>query len=175
MGKAGAAEPGLLFVGALYSNPDVFSESSEILRKTFGEILFTSPPSPWDYSLYYRDELGWPIVRQFLFFRDLIVAGSLPDIKLKTNELEEALSFDNKRRVNLDPGYLTLAKVVLASTKNYSHRIYLDKGIYGEVTLIYREDTFKPHLFTYRDYRDRDCVDLLVNARAMLKKMLDKR
>lgn len=174
MGKTRSIESGLLFIGTLYSDPDVFSRAEEMLRKIFGEILLTSPASPWDYSLYYKDELGWPIVRQFIFFKDLIDAGSLPGIKLKANEIEEELSCNNKRCVNLDPGYLTLAKVVLASTKNYSHRIYLGKGIYGEVTLVYQDNTFKPHLFTYRDYQDQGCIDLFVNARATLKKILDK-
>jgi hypothetical protein len=175
MGKAGSAESGLLFIGTLYNNPEFFTRSNAILQKSFGEILFTSPPSAWDYSLYYKEEIGWPIVRQFIFFRDLIDAGNLPAIKLKTNEIEESLSVNNKRSVNLDPGYLTLAKVVLASTKNYSHRIYLGEGIYAEVTLVYQDDTFKPHLFTYRDYQRPDCIGLFVNARTMLKKTLDEK
>jgi hypothetical protein len=175
MGKAGSAESGLLFIGTLYSDPDIFSRSKDILQKNFGEILFTSPPSPWDYSPYYKDELGWPIIRQFIFFKDLLDAGNLPGIKLKTNEIEERLSSNNRRSINLDPGYLTLAKVVLASTKNYSHRIYLGEGIYGEVTLVYQDNTFRPHLFTYRDYQEHGCIDLFVNARAMLKKILDER
>jgi len=175
MGKAGSAESGLLFVGTLCSDPVFFAKSKEILQKIFGKILFASPPSPWDYSLYYKDELGWPIVRQFIFFKDLIDAGNLPAIKLKSNEIEERLSFNNRRGINLDPGYLTLAKVVLASTKNYSHRIYLGEGIYGEVTLIYQDNTFKPHLFTYRDFQDRGCIELFMSARAMLKKILDQR
>jgi hypothetical protein len=175
MGKAGSAESGLLFIGTLYSDPDLFSRSKEILQKSFGEILFTSPPSRWDYSPYYKDEFGCPIVRQFIFFKDLIDAGNLPDIKLKTNEIEEELSLNNRRGVNLDPGYLTLAKVVLASTKNYSHRIYLGQGIYGEVTLVYQDNTFRPHLFTYRDYQDRGSIDLFVSARAILKKILDQK
>jgi hypothetical protein len=175
MGKAGSGESGLLFIGTLYSDPEVFSRSKEILQNTFGDILFTSPASPWDYSLYYKDELGWPIVRQFIFFKDLIDAGNLPGIKLKTNEIEERLSSNKRRGINLDPGYLTLAKVVLASTKNYSHRIYLGEGIYGEITLVYRYNTFTPHLLTYRDFQDQNCIDLFVSARVMLKKILDKR
>jgi hypothetical protein len=175
MGKTGSGESGLLFVGTLYNDPEIFSRSKEIIQKIFGDILFASPPSPWDYSLHYKDELGWPIVRQFIFFKDLLDAGNLPRIKLKTNEIEEVLSFNNRRGINLDPGYLTLAKVVLASTKNYSHRIYLGEGIYGEVALVYRDNTFKPHLFTYRDFQDRDCIELFVSARAMLKKILDQR
>jgi len=175
MGKAGSGESGLLFIGTLYSDPETFSRSKEILQKIFGEVLFTSPPSPWDYSLYYKNELGWPIVRQFMFFRDLIDAGNLPRVKLMTNEIEQELSRNNRRCINLDPGYLTLAKVVVASTKNYSHRIYLGGGIYGEVTLVYQDNIFKPHLFTYRDYQDRNCIELFLSARARLKEILDKR
>jgi hypothetical protein len=100
--------------------------------------------------------------------------GTIADIKLKTNEIEDAFSLNGKRRINLDPGYLTLAKIVLVSTKNYSHRIYLKKGIYGEVTLIYYKDgTFKPHLFTYRDYQDKACTDIFLHVRELLKKKLD--
>ncbi len=93
---------------------------------------------------------------------------------LKTNEIEDAFSLNGKRRINLDPGYLTLAKIVLVSTKNYSHRIYLKKGIYGEVTLIYYKEygTFKPNLYTYRDYQDKAHIDVFMQARELLKKIL---
>jgi len=98
----------------------------------------------------------------------------LAQIKLKTNEIEDALSSKGKRCINLDPGYLTLSKIVLASTKNYAHRIYLGKGVYGEVTLVYvyKDSTYTPHLFTYRDYQDKTCIEMFLNVRAMLKKML---
>lgn len=172
MGKVKSPEPALLFIGTLYSDPGIFNQSKEMLERNFGDILFISSSIPWDYSLYYKDEIGWPLFRQFIFFKNLIDPGTIADIKLKTNEIEEELSSHGKRRINLDPGYLTLSKIVLASTKNYAHRIYLSKGIYAEVTLMYRDDTFKPHLFTYRDYQDKVCIDIFMNARAKLKKML---
>jgi len=134
--------------------------------------LFISPSLPWDYSSYYKDEIGWPLSRQFIFFKNLIDPGSLADIKLKTNEIEDSLSSEGKRSINLDPGYLNLSNVVLASTKNYAHRIYLNKGIYAEVTLIYKDDTYKPHLFTYSDYQDKTHVDIFLKAREILKKLL---
>jgi hypothetical protein len=166
-------EPALLFIGALYSDAEIFDQSKLILTNNFGDILFESPSIRWDYSSHYKDELGWPILKQFIFFKKMPDPGTIADIKLKTNEIEDSLSLDGKRRINLDPGYLTLAKIVLASTKNYSHRIYLKKGIYGEVTLIYYKDgTFKPHLFTYRDYQDKASIDVFLHARATLKKML---
>lgn len=172
MGKVRAAEPVLLFVGTLYSDAGIFDHSKEILEKNFGDILLTSPSIKWDYSSYYKDELGWPLFRQFIFFKNLIDPKILVDIKLKTNEIEDALSSRGKRCINLDPGYLTLSKIILASTKNYAHRIYLGEGIYGEVTLIYKDGTYNPHLYTYRDYQDKMYIDIFMNVREMLKKML---
>jgi len=173
--KIRALEPALLFTGALYSDSAIFESSKELLRNNFGEILFESLPVPWDYSFHYRNELGSPISRQFIFFKNMLDSDTIADIKLKTIEIEDLLSLNGKRRINLDPGYLTLAKIVLASTKNYSHRIHLKKGIYGEVTLIYysKDGTFKPHLFTYRDYQDKACINTFLHVRELLKKKLD--
>jgi hypothetical protein len=172
MERTRSADPALLFVGTLYSEEKILNYSKEILERNFGDILLVSPSIPWNYSSYYKDELGWPLFRQFIFFKTLIDPGILADIKLKTNEIESTLSSEGKRRVNLDPGYLTLSKIVLASTKNYAHRIYLGKGIYGEVTLIYKDGIYSPHLFTYKDYQDKQYIGIFMNARKMLKKML---
>jgi len=174
MGKIKPPELVLLFVSTLYSSKNIFNQSNKILEKHFGDILFVSPSLPWDYSSYYKDEIGWPLFRQFFFFKNLIDPGLLADIKLKTNEIESSLSSEGKRSINLDPGYLTLSKVVLASTKNYTHRLYLGKGIYGEITLIYRDDTYHPHLYTYKDYQDKTHIDIFMNARSLLKKMLNQ-
>ena len=173
MGKIRPSEAALLFVGMLYSDPGVFGQAKTSVERNFGEILWMVPPVPWEYSTHYRDELGWPITRQFLFIRGLFDTGRLAEVKLGTNGIETSLSAGGKRRVNLDPGYVTLAKVVLASTKNYSHRVYLGKGIYAEVTLIYHagERCFAPHLFTYRDYREKRCIDMFVEARGILAGM----
>ncbi len=161
-------------MGALYSDPEIFGRTGIILGEHFGEIFLISPAVPWDHSSHYGDELGLPINRRFIFFRNIFDTGTLADIKLKTNEIEDALSVDGRRRINLDPGYITLAKVVLASTKNYSHRICLGKGIYAEITLIYRHNTktFTPHMFTYTDYRDKENIDLFLKIRNELKKIV---
>jgi hypothetical protein len=172
--RAWPSEPALLFIGTLCADQEVSNHAQKILQGNFGALLSESPSLPWDYSPYYKDELGWPISRQFLFFENLIDPGLLVGIKQKTNEIEEELSLNGKRRINLDPGYLTLSKIVLASTKNYAHRVYLGKGIYAEVTMIFRDDTFRPHLFTYRDYQDTACIEIFMNARGMLKKMITK-
>jgi len=171
MGRVGHPDPALLFIGTLYADKSILQDTHELLVRNFGEILLTSPSMPWDYSTYYHDEIGYPLLRRFHFFKTLITPACLTDIKLKTNDIEDILSLEGRRRINLDPGYLTLSQIVLASTKNYSHRIYLGKGIFGEVTLIYRNKTYKPHLFTYRDYQDNTYIELFLNARELLKKM----
>jgi Domain of unknown function (DUF4416) len=175
MRKSKSLESPLLFTGTLYSNREIFNQAREILEREFGDILLVSPPSPWDYSHYYKEELGSPVLRQFIFFKTIIDPGTLADIKIKTIEIENALSSDRGRRINLDPGYITLAKIVLASTKNYSHRIYLGKGIYAELTLLYRNrtNTYTPHLFTYTDYKEEQNIDLFLKVREMLKKILE--
>lgn len=172
MGRVRHPDPVLLFVGTLYCDESVLHDAHKLLEKHFGDFFLEGPSIPWDYSTYYHHEIGCPLLRQFLFFKTLIDPSNLADIKLKTNEIEDILSFEGKRRINLDPGYLTLSNIVLASTKNYAHRIYLGKGIFGEVTLIYKGETYHPHLFTYRDYQDKTYIDMFLNVREMLKKML---
>jgi hypothetical protein len=172
MNRVKECEQALLFVGMLYSDPGVLNHVQQTLEREFGGPLLVSPSSKWDYSLHYKDELGWPLLRQFIFFKKVIDPETLADIKVKTNEIEDSFSVNGKRQINLDPGYLTLAKIVLASTKNYAHRVYLRKGIYGEITLFYQDGIFKPHIFTYRDYQEKSCVDMFMRARTLFKKQL---
>jgi hypothetical protein len=157
----------LLFVGALYSDQEYYFRACEALRDIFGDIAMESPPSSWDFSDYYKDEMGTPIFRRFVFFREPFSPDELADAKLKTIKLETGFSVEGKRQINLDPGYLTPAKVVLASTKDYSHRIYLRDGIYAEATLIFKGNRFQPHLHTYTDYKDEKRQRLFLLAREM--------
>lgn len=162
----------MLFVGALYGSEDNYRRAREGLADAFGPVLAESPPIPWEYSDYYRPELGWPITRRFVFFENLISQEELKDIKLGTAQMEASLSSGGKRGVNLDPGYLTAAKVVLASTKDYSHRVCLGGGIFAEVTLYFQGGEFRPHLFTYRDYREEATLGMFAEMRDVLKKRL---
>lgn len=168
MGKPRPQEKALLFIATLYSENGFFIKAEELLKKEFGEVLFESKPFPWDYSEYYRDELGWPINRQFLAFKKMINPETIREIKLFTNNLEEILSDSDKRKINLDPGYVTLSKVVLATTKNYAHRIYIGKGIYTEVTLFYKNKSFRPHEFTYKDYQSPEYINFFKQLREYL-------
>lgn len=170
MGVPHLFEEPILFIGMLFPEKEVFDEVTPRLKDKFGNILFESESQPWNFSDHYREEMGAPLYRKFIFFGEVIDPSILPEIKLFTNEIESSYSHFGKRRINLDPGYITLAKVVLASTKNYSHRIYLGKGIYAELALIYRGEQFHPMPYTYNDYKDPAYVSLFMKARNLLKK-----
>jgi hypothetical protein len=167
MARIRDVEKTLLFSGVLYSSQEYYLKAYSELQEVFGEIVMESPPSAWDFSDYYSDEMGSPIFRRFLFFREPFMPDKLADAKLKTIELESGFSINEKRQVNLDPGYLTPAKIVLASTKDYSHRIYLRDGIYAETTLIFKGKRFMPHIHTYTDFRDEKRRELFMLAREM--------
>ncbi|MCX7793496.1 MAG: DUF4416 family protein [Thermodesulfovibrionales bacterium] len=172
MGRLREAEKAVLFTGILLAEEEITETVMPLLNKEFGEILYSTPLKEWKWTDYYRKEMGENLKRFFIFFKNIIDPSSLADIKLRTNEIEEIFSVSGKRRINLDPGYLTPSKVVLASTKNYCHRIYLGKGIYAEITLYYKDNTFKPHIFTYRDYAEPGTISIFNSAREMVKDLL---
>lgn len=173
MGAIKPPRPAMLLVGALFSSGEPMGRAGEALRESFGRILHETEPVPW-HSQHYREELGWPIMRKFLFFETLIDPCDIAGIKLKTILLESTLSEDGKRQVNLDPGYITLAKLVLASTKDFAHRVCISKGVYAEVTLTYsrKENGFIPQANTYRDFRERQNLELFTRMRQALKAKL---
>jgi hypothetical protein len=110
--------------------------------------------------------MGAGLKRKFVFFKDLIEPGAISGIKLRTIELEDRfLNEKGGRRINLDPGYLNLAKIVLVSTKDYSHRIYLGNGIYGEVTLVYSGNDYRILPHTYPDFRTEEYREIFRKAR----------
>jgi len=169
MGVPHLFEEPVLFIGTLFSDNKIFDDVFPILKNNFGNILFQSSIQLWEYSGHYNSELGTPIYRNFIFFERIIDPSTLADIKLFTNRLEDTHSQSGKRRINLDPGYLTLAKVVLASTKNYSHRIYIGKGIYAELALLHKKQRFIAMPYTYNDYKDETYVAMFLKVRNLLK------
>ena len=171
MGVPHLVEEPIVFIGTLFSDKTVFDQVLPLLQDKFGTILFQSNIQPWNYSDHYNKELGSQIYRNFIFFDEVIDPSTLSDIKLLTNDIEAAYSQDGKRRINLDPGYITLAKVVLASTKNYSHRIYLGKGIYAELALFYKNHQFTAMPYTYNDYKDQTYLVMFMKVRNLLKSM----
>jgi hypothetical protein len=125
------------------------------------------------FTNYYESEMGPELSKQILVFTGTIEPETLPAIKLSTNDLERRYSSeDMKRQVNIDPGYLCAAKVVLATTKDYTHRIYLGQGIYGDVHLCYQHHSFQVQPWTYPDYRQPDIIDFFNQVRIEYIKQL---
>jgi len=142
-----------LFIGFIFNKDQIYIKTKHILEKKFGQSDFESPLLPFNHTRYYEREFGVNLKRKFLSFKKLIQPEKLSRIKIITNKIENRIAEQGKRQINIDPGILTLSKVVLASTKDYKHRIYLAQGIYAEVTLYYRDKSFQPWEWTYPDYK----------------------
>jgi len=124
------------------------------LSGMFGMVDWISPECFFDRTRYYEKEMGWPLHRRFISFERLIRPEQLVSIKLRCNEVEKRYLHEGKRRINVDPGYISPERLVLATGKNYVHRIYLSKGIYADLTLVFRKGYFEPLAWTYKDYSD---------------------
>ncbi len=159
-------KPVKLFIGMISQDISLFDELKERLKEIFGPSDMESSVWQWEHSDYYKKEMGAGLKRQFIFFDKLINPDAIAEIKLKTIKLEgQYLNENSGRRINLDPGYLDSAKVVLVSTKDFSHRIYLDKGIYGEVTLVYSGNSYQILPYTYPDFRTEEYHNLFKKVR----------
>lgn len=167
--KPGTPAPVKLFVGLLYSDPSFMERAMPRLTEAFGDMDYKSPEFPFEVSDYYRYELGWPILRRFVSFRELIDPGNLPEMKHTTNLIENDLAVGGRRRVNLDPGYMDYNKVVLASAKYNAQKIYLHRGIYADPTLWYEGGTFEPYPYSFPDFKTGAYTPTFVHMRALYK------
>lgn len=162
MGEIKKYPPVKLIAGFIFKDEGGFLKARSLLERRFGNIDFESPMLGFTHTHYYANEFGSGLKRKFVSFEKLIQPQGLSKIKAMTNTIEAKLSIGRKRLVNIDPGYLDLAKLILASTKNYRHRIYLNRGIFAEIALFYQDKTFKAWEWTYPDYKADESI-LLFN------------
>ena len=139
----------------------LFSSEKEFINKIIkqledlcGPVDWISPELFFDRTKYYAREMGWPLHRRFISFEILVPPGKLVEVKLKTNAIEQQYLIDGNRRLNIDPGYISPERLILATGKNYVHRVYLSHGIYADLTLICQKEGFQPLKWTYPDYAD---------------------
>lgn len=158
--------PAKLFVGLITKDKETGQAVAEALTDAFGPMDLVSQWLPFDFTAYYEAEMGVPLYRRIFAFASLIEQSALVDIKLGTNQLEKQWSQNGKRRINLDPGYLLAEKLVLATGKNFAHRIYLSQNIYADLTLIYQQGKFKVLPWTYPDYRHPSLQRFLIQVRS---------
>lgn len=158
--------PVKLIVSVIFASEDQLPSLGTELTDLFGQIDFVSERFPFDHTSYYEEEMGMDLKRVFISFGSLVPRDILPTVKMRTNKMERRYANPyGKRKINLDPGILTLQNFVLASGKDFSHRIYLADGIYGDLTLLYRSKTFVPLQWTYPDYASNDVIQLLNGLR----------
>ena len=159
----------------------IFSAEDQLVQKVIGELEARQGPVEWvspglffDRTRYYEREMGWPLHRRFISIKGLIRPEDIVDIKLLTNSIEMKYLKDGKRKINIDPGYISLERLILATGKNYTHRIYLSKGIFADLTLIFHKGSFRPLEWTYRDYSDSSAIGYFNAIREEYKNQIRK-
>jgi hypothetical protein len=176
MGQPSPHTPVLLLLAAFSRHEAARDWARRRAVETWGPVALESPEFPFVETDYYQASMGPDLRKFFLTFACPFDPASLPEVKLLTNAWEEeyarSAGHDEPRPLNLDPGYLTLGKLVLASTKDFAHRIYMARGIYAEVTLFYRHHRWQHHEYTFADYRREDYQRYFTECRDLLHRRL---
>lgn len=175
MGTINDFIPEKLICGVLTSRPEFDDQVISELCSRFGSVDFKSSPIPFEFTGYYDKEMGTPITRYFLAFETLANPGELAEIKVATNGIEEKFTEKGKRLVNLDPGLISMKRLILASTKDNGRRIPLADGIYAEITLIFTDGAFHPVQWTYPDYRSEHYLEVMKMIRQIYKTQMKQR
>ncbi len=144
-----------LFCGVLYQNKEQCEQVILELTKRFGEIETIGEEYDFDFTDYYLEEFGPGLKKRFIVFRDLIDRKDLPKFKTITCKIEKRFSKDQKRTVNIDSSYITQHSVVVASTKEMPHRVYLDKGIFADIQLVLTKKQAYTYRHTFPDYEKK--------------------
>jgi hypothetical protein len=155
-------KPAKLIISLFLRRKCLISSVARDLADTLGPIDMISPWFGFDFTSYYESEMGKPLYRRILTVQMLIEQDALADIKHATNAIERRYVEGDRRQVNIDPGLMTQARFVLATGKDFAHRVYIGKQIYADLTLIYQQGRFQILPWTYPDYaadRMRDYLD----------------
>lgn len=179
MAEIRPVEPVKLFCGIIATSETAADLAAKELEDRLGTIDLRSDAIPFIYTTYYKEEMGDGLIRKFIVFRDLTDPGRLVEIKLMTNDLEERYKEKRNgaecRTVNLDPGYICASRLVLATTKDFSHRVYMGRGIYGEVTANFKKGGMLFHPWSYPDFQSEEYVSFFLKIRALyMKQMREK-
>ena len=152
MSRLQKPSPVKLVIGVFTADRSLIHAVADQLAHRFGRPDMVSPWLAFDETDYYTREMGGPLARRLFAFDRLVDPVDLVEIKVAANALEALFSRDGRRRVNIDPGYLARSRFVLATGKDHTHRIYLSRGIYADLTLIYTAGAFQRLPWTYPDY-----------------------
>jgi hypothetical protein len=153
-------------ISAIFYNDSIqISDVLEEMIRCYGHLDDRSEVFPFRHTRYYADEMGPSLSKFFMSFTTPFDPADLADVKRQTILLEDRFARDGKRNVNIDPGYISAPKLVLATTKNFAHRIYIGKGIYGDVQLFWKNGKFVANPWTYPDYRTEEAFGFFTDVR----------
>jgi hypothetical protein len=157
------------FSGIIFRDELVLNQIIEILRDRYSAVDLESDIIPFDLTDYYQSEMGSPLFRKFIAFTRLMDPQLLPEIKILSNRLEERFSNQGKRHINIDPGYVSEANVIIATTKNHYHRVPLQRGIYAHMEYTIQRKNVSPLDWTYPDFRKPEYMDFFNRLIALHK------
>jgi hypothetical protein len=173
MGRVSEHPLALLILAAFSRHADLLAAARDLTERHWGPVALVSPQFAFTETDYYEPTMGPGLLKQFFAYERLIDPARLAELKLATNRWEEELAqaapHGEPRPLNLDPGYMTLGKLVLASTKDHAHRIYLQRGIFAEVTLYYQDRAWRHREWTFPDYRRADYHQFFDRCREYLR------
>ncbi|MBU0570754.1 MAG: DUF4416 family protein [Candidatus Omnitrophica bacterium] len=171
MGAELKQKPVKLFTSIIFRDEGILENTERKLEKKYGKIEFVVWRGSFDFTDYYYPEFGRPLRRKLICFKKTIDLIDVCNVKRVTNRIEDRTRINEKRNVNIDPGYVTEAKMVLLTTKDYSHRIYVGKGIFAESTLFYRDGSFRSWPWTYPDYAQAELISYFNKVRELYRKV----
>lgn len=166
MSHPSTPKPVKLLVSLITGEPHLITEAAGELSQTYGTIDYMSAIIPFTATTYYQAEMGEGLMRKLITFEDLLDPERLPEIKRYTDTIEaHYTNAEGNRRINLDPGYITLYQLILATNKRFSHRISLRDGVYADLTLIYKQKSFQPLAWTFPDYGSVEMIGIVNKLR----------
>ncbi len=156
----------------IYSDEIVYSRVKKDMARKWGVVDIESDIINFNFTDYYLPEMGKPLFRRFISFKKIIDPRDIIKVKLYCIKIEKKYSVNNKRQVNIDPGYINEAKLVLTTTKDFAHRLYMGKGIYAEVTLCFKDKKFQDLPTTFPDYRTQGYKDIFLLIRTVYRQQM---
>ena len=161
--------PARLLVSVIYREERRFAEVLQCIEDRLGPVERTSGTFPFDMTEFYGKEMGAPLYRRFAVMERLVPRDALAAAKIGAEELEREFSEHGMRTVNLDPGMLTEENFLLATGKNYSHRVYLRDGVFADLTLVFRKGEYRALPWTYPDFAAAEIRAFLSEVREELR------
>ncbi|MCA9741979.1 MAG: DUF4416 family protein [Deferribacteres bacterium] len=172
MATPGKPDEALLFIAFSFQRTIALPTLQDLAIAPFGQVWQQSAPFAFAYSQYYAQEMGPDLLKMFVVYDQIFDIEQAVAMKMRAIEIEQATSENGNRTINIDPGYVTLAKLVLTTTKNFDHRIHIGAGIFADVQLRFRNGEYVTNSWTYPDYREKQTFDFLKSARSYLHQLV---